>query len=75
MVDTINSAVLIDYICVVSTEGNQRRADLSRKTSSRHPRTHLHVGRDRVRDDPRVSIRIHNPDSRDVGDVAFLDQR
>lgn len=56
------------------TEGNQHRAGLFRKTPSRHPRTHLHVGRDRVRDDPRISIRIHNSDGRDVGDVAFLDQ-
>jgi hypothetical protein len=56
-------------------KGNQYRAGLFRKTSSRQPRTHLHVGRDRVRDDPRISIRIHDSDGRDVGDVAFLDQR
>jgi hypothetical protein len=56
-------------------KGNQYRAGLFRKTSSRQPRTHLHVGRDRVRDDPRISIRIHNSDGRDIGDVAFLDQR
>jgi hypothetical protein len=56
------------------TEGNQHRAGLFRKTPSRQPRTHLHVGRDRVRDDPWISIRIHDSDGRDVGDVAFLNQ-
>jgi hypothetical protein len=68
-VETINSAVRIDYQGQIQAN----RSVLGRFKAGTDA-THLHVGGDSICHDSRISIRVHDTDCWDVGDVAFLDQ-